>query len=374
MLRSFVAICFLFVALTTADAAKKKKKKAPRTKAKTEAAKTPTAPEKESKEKTDKAKAAPQVQKANEELAAKPETAKVAIIRYDDKTGTENFGYMPDSLREAIGKALHSKFEFVDADVAQVEQIVAQVRSQNHGKLTAQEAGEVCRLADIDILIYGNFLFNKSKNSIEIHTEISLSSTDMPRNPQPTENKVDATIFQAADKVAADIVTEITQVAREQQQAKGKTTLESDEKIQLEKLVASNPEMDAYRQIQSRDAVTVQDLADLLLMYRGEFVKHATPAARLDRCRELKLVKNQTAESLLERGTLAYAIMKAYTPETGWLFWLTGWERYALRDVQEAGIMPNSQTPAQNLSGEQLLGTITAAEEYTVSRGKWREK
>ncbi|MBS0618695.1 MAG: hypothetical protein JSR44_10940 [Spirochaetes bacterium] len=374
MFRWFVAICLLFAAITTADAAKKKRKRSSRTKAKTEATNTPTVTPKGNKEKTDKAKAIHGVEKTSEESAPKSDVAIVAIIRYDDKTGTENFGYMPDSLREAIGKALHSRFEFIDADAAQIEQIVAQVRSQNAGKLTAQEAAEICRLADIDILIFGNFIFDKNKNAIEIRTNISLNASDVSRNPQPIENKVDATIFQAADKVAADIVTEIAQVAREQQQAKGKTVVETDEKIQLEKIVAPNPEMDAYRQIQARDAVTVQDLADLLLMYRGEFTKHATPAARLERCRELKLIKNQTAESLLERGTLAYAIMKSYTPETGWLFWITGWERYALRDVQEAGIMPNRHTPAQNLSGEQLLGTITAAEEYTVSRIKWSGK
>lgn len=130
-------------------------------------------------------------------------------------------------------------------------------------------------------------------------------------------------------------------------------------------------EMDAYRAIQKRPEVTVQDLADLLLMYRGEYGKIKTQSKRLERARELDLVQKHRGEEKLDRGTLAYAIMRTYHPEQGWLFWITGWERYALRDVQEAGIMPGKATEGQTLSGEQLLGTITAAEEYVTGKNNW---
>lgn len=130
-------------------------------------------------------------------------------------------------------------------------------------------------------------------------------------------------------------------------------------------------EMEAYRAIQKRKEARVQDLADLLLMYRGEFGKHKGSAKRLARARELELIQDHQGEEKLDRGTLAYAIMKVYRPEKGLLYWITGWERYAMRDVQEAGIMPAKSTPGQNLSGEQLLGTITVAEEYVVSQKNW---
>lgn len=130
-------------------------------------------------------------------------------------------------------------------------------------------------------------------------------------------------------------------------------------------------EMEAYRAIQKRPEARVQDLADLLLMYRGEFGKYKSAAKRLARARELELIQEHQGDEKLDRGTLAYAIMKVYQPERGLLYWLTGWERYAMRDVQEAGIMPAKSTPGQNLSGEQLLGTITVAEEYVVSQKNW---
>lgn len=176
---------------------------------------------------------------AAEEKPKAAEMARVAIVKYQDKTGTKNFEYMPGSLQEAIGGSMHKKFEFIEADMSKVEPIVAQVRAKNKGVIGPKEAAEICRLADIDILIYGDFTFDKEAAEIEIHTNISLGSTDKFRPIAPTENRVDATIFQAADKVATDIVAEITKVAIEQQQAKGKTELDKKKKTQLDKVEKS---------------------------------------------------------------------------------------------------------------------------------------
>ncbi|MBL8034529.1 MAG: hypothetical protein JNJ69_12565 [Leptospiraceae bacterium] len=150
----------------------------------------------------------------------------------------------------------------------------------------------------------------------------------------------------------------------EKQTAKAK----SDELQPVENI---SDEMEAYRAIQHRKEATVQDLADLLLMYRGEYGKIKSQAKRLERARELDLVQKHSGEEKLDRGTVAYAIMRIYKPEQGLLFWLTGWERYAIRDVQEAGIMPSKATAGQHLSGEQLLGTISSAEEYVAAEKNW---
>lgn len=131
-------------------------------------------------------------------------------------------------------------------------------------------------------------------------------------------------------------------------------------------------EMEAYRAIQNRKISTVQDLADLMLMYRSEYAKYPSQAKRLARAQELDLIqKEHKGDEELDRGTLAYSLMKMYQPEHGLLYWLTGWERYALRDVQEAGIIPNKSTPSQKLSGEQLFAIMTDAEEYKTKRSEW---
>jgi len=133
-------------------------------------------------------------------------------------------------------------------------------------------------------------------------------------------------------------------------------------------------EMDLYRQIQERPIAKVQDLADALLMFRGEFAKYETPEKRIARLKELGALKSYDAGEELRRGALAYAIMRTYPAEKGWIFWLTGFERYAIRDVQEADIMPQGSTPEQNLSGEQLIGTITAAEDFAGGKKMHPEK
>lgn len=178
---------------------------------------------------------------------AKSEAARVAIIRYIDKTNTQNFEYMPGSLQEAITESMKKKFEFIEVDPTKVEPIVSQVLAKNNGVMGPKEAAEVCRLADIDILIYGNFTFKEADNQIVIHTEISLGSTDKFRKIEPTENPVDATIFRAADKVAGDIVAEIAKVAQEQQIAKGEEA-EKDKKgkTQLDKIEKSKTWADIH--------------------------------------------------------------------------------------------------------------------------------
>ncbi|AFM10848.1 hypothetical protein [Turneriella parva] len=166
---------------------------------------------------------------------ASPEAARVAILLYQDKTGTKNFEYMPGSLKEAITASMHQKFEFTEVDSSKVDPVVEQIRAKSKGTIGAKEAAEICRKADVDILIYGDFSYNKEAEEIEIHTNISLGSTDKFRLLPAVENRVDSTIFQAADKVATDIVAEITKVALEQQQAKGKAELDKKGKTQLDK-------------------------------------------------------------------------------------------------------------------------------------------
>lgn len=174
------------------------------------------------------AKAAPET--------ASAEAARVAILLYEDKTGTKNFEYMPGSLKEAITNSMHEKFEFNEVDAAKVAPTAEQIRKTNKGVIGAKEAAEICRKADIDILIFGSFTFNERTNSIEIATNISLGSTDKFRTLQPVQNKVDSTIFGAADKVATDIVAEITKIAKEQQEARGKAAeADKNKKTQLEK-------------------------------------------------------------------------------------------------------------------------------------------
>lgn len=171
------------------------------------------------------------------------------------------------------------------------------------------------------------------------------------------------------------MATTVTAQAKRADEAAAKTAEKPPEKTPNSPATPQaniSDEMEAYRAILARQVCTVQDLADLLLMYRGEYGKYPTQAQRLARVRELGLIQaeHEGAEEL-DKGTLAYSLMQVYRPEKGWLYWLTGWERYALRDVQEAGILPARSTAEQKLSGEQLFAIMTDAEEYATKVKLW---
>ncbi|HRP70591.1 MAG TPA: outer membrane beta-barrel protein [Turneriella sp.] len=217
--------------------------------------------------------AAPQTQNSD--------AARVAIIKFGDKTGTQNFEYMPGSLQDAITNSMKKKFEFIEVDPTKVEPIAEKIRKANKGQIGPKEAAEICRLADIDILIYGNFTFSEETKTIEINTQISLGSTDKYRTTKPVQNRVDATIFGAADKVAGDIVSEITLVAKEQQAAKGmeaeknkkgKTQLAKTEKTITWADIRWNFSADAgagYPLVSAKYAnIRIQPLIGLTAMYR----------------------------------------------------------------------------------------------------------
>ena len=130
-------------------------------------------------------------------------------------------------------------------------------------------------------------------------------------------------------------------------------------------------EMERYRQIAGKQAVTMQDMVDLILMTRGEFEKLHGETQRFEKARAEGWIKNQQPSAVLDRGALAYAILLNYNITRGWLFRLTRLNRYALRDVQEVGIMSPRFSEAYGVSGAQLVGAVNAAEEYKVEKEEW---
>lgn len=130
-------------------------------------------------------------------------------------------------------------------------------------------------------------------------------------------------------------------------------------------------EMSQYRHILESPVVTVQDMVDLIMMTRGDYAKHTTEAKRFAEARHEGWVKNQAPADVLDRGTLAFAIIKSYPIDRGILFRLTQWNRYALRDVQQANILSVTNSEDHKVSGEQLVGAINAAEEYKQEKDQW---
>ena len=132
-------------------------------------------------------------------------------------------------------------------------------------------------------------------------------------------------------------------------------------------------EMATYREIIEREIATRQDLADLIAMQNEEFDTLSTSGARLQKLAEITGM-NFTAEDAarpVNRGEVAKAMMLVFNIEAGFMFYLTSWERYALRDVQQAGIMQTKFSEFQVLSGMQLVGIVNNSAENAEKSVSW---
>ena len=133
-------------------------------------------------------------------------------------------------------------------------------------------------------------------------------------------------------------------------------------------------EMDRYRQIEESPTVTCQDLVDLMLMVRGEYAKYETPEKRVAHARSEGWIRKLQAAEKLDRGHLAFALLKNFDISRGWLFRLTRLNRYALRDVQQAGVLSARYGTGNLVSGSELIGAMSAAEEYQNEKLNWAKQ
>jgi len=170
---------------------------------------------------------------AAEDKKAESNLARVVITKYSDVTGTKNFGYMPGSLTEAIDSSLQTRFEYHREDPDVTEKAVSRYEA-NKGRLGEKTILDFCKINKSEIVILGSFAFDDTSKELVVVTSISLCRADGFRTLPERRNKVDPSIFKMADKVADDIVRELTQIAKEQAPEK-QAAAKKGEKIELKK-------------------------------------------------------------------------------------------------------------------------------------------
>lgn len=169
--------------------------------------------------------------------AAEKSLARLGILMYEDETGTKNFGYMPASLTEAIDKSLQKKFEYIREEPADSEGNRRAIRAT--GMFDPKDAAIYCSKNNVQILIFGKFSFDATSKQLIVATFISLG-TDKIRTLKERRNAADATIFSLADRVADDIVAEMTLIAKEQRAAGKGSDPQTGGKTELAKVVEIN--------------------------------------------------------------------------------------------------------------------------------------
>jgi len=64
-------------------------------------------------------------------------------------------------------------------------------------------------------------------------------------------------------------------------------------------------------------------------------------------------------DARLTAGKLAKILIQAGYGEGGWMYFLTGWERYAFLSLREAGLFDGSYVADQLLSGAEMVGVCS---------------
>lgn len=145
----------------------------------------------------------------------KPSLAVVALPTYIDATGSKNYGYLAGSLTDAIDASMQQKFDYARADKNAVERETKKLWRPGKIPLDA-DVKQIAILTRSDYVIVGSYSLSKNKKEIIFATRVYVAPDRFITVPE-IANAVDATLFDATNRVATEIVRAIeTDALREQ--------------------------------------------------------------------------------------------------------------------------------------------------------------
>lgn len=166
----------------------------------------------------------------------------VALPDYVDATGSKNYSYLGPSLSDAIDASMQKRFDYIRADKKAVDREVKKLWRPGQVPLDS-DVKQVAILTKSDYVIVGSYTLNKKKTQVTFSTRIFIAPDRFIQVPDVT-NAVDATLFDATNRVAAEIVRVIEADAREQQAkqaASAKAASQPGDKITLAKATETPP-------------------------------------------------------------------------------------------------------------------------------------
>ncbi|HRP68249.1 MAG TPA: hypothetical protein PLY93_01805 [Turneriella sp.] len=189
--------------------------------------------------------------------AAKSGLAVVAIPQYIDTTASKNYGYLSGSLTDAVNQSMQEKFDYSRANQTAVDAKTKQLWKKNQTP-TDLEIKQLAISTQSDYVVVGSYSLTPNKKQIVFNTRIYIAP-DKFISIAPLTNNADATLFDATNKVATEIVKEIEREALARATAQKSTPTKEGEKIALSKnenkSVAPAPkkEDDSYNYLREND-------------------------------------------------------------------------------------------------------------------------
>jgi len=177
----------------------------------------------------------------------KGDLARIAILNFDDKTGTKDFEYMSGSLGDAVNSSMLKNFTYERVNTEDIDRVIYAAKQnvikdkvvkvdQKKEKKTDERLDFLKSLAKelkVDIVIFGRYDFDQAAQLMNIHTNVYYVAINEIADLPVVSNKVDSTIFGATDKAAANIITEIQKMAQQASQASetGKPAKDKKEEV-----------------------------------------------------------------------------------------------------------------------------------------------
>lgn len=171
---------------------------------------------------------------APEAPASKGALAVVAIPAYVDTTGSQNYGYLSGSLTDAVNSSMQQKFDYARASQSAVDGETKKAWKPN--KMPSDmEIRQIATATGSDYVVVGSYTLSADKKQIVFNTRIFIAPDKFINAPAFTNN-ADATLFDATNKVATEIVKSIEDEARARATAANQTQVKEGEKIALSKV------------------------------------------------------------------------------------------------------------------------------------------
>ena len=129
-------------------------------------------------------------------------------------------------------------------------------------------------------------------------------------------------------------------------------------------------QLDFWHELAERKLTSNDDAFHGLLLYLDNTDPSANYAQRVATLRSRGLLPahfSEPADLAVERGTIAFAIVKTLRLRGGWVMHVFGPSpRYAVKELVDADIFPPS-SPQQTFSGSEFVGVIGKLEDYQGS-------
>lgn len=123
--------------------------------------------------------------------------------------------------------------------------------------------------------------------------------------------------------------------------------------------VVSAQSADALTKMIEADQTTVGDVSYFLAVYLGAVPETSPVSAATSALQDEGIVANGVgADEILTYKTFAGMIMRTWDVKGGFMYSITGADRYALRELQAKGLIAASADPMDVVSGYQALAIL----------------